>query len=120
VKEETINSFKSYLEEDLDEAAWPGTPEYKAKYGNSTSRGKVGSQSHGAKGTSTVTATGVKHERNYEKAEKETGETEKQEKRGRGRPKGSASGARQKGSAAKGDNSKADYTGFKLHLPSRN
>ena len=119
VKEEKLNSFKSYLEEDLDEAAWPGTPEYKAKFGD-TSRGKVGSQTHGAKGTQTVTATGVKHERNYEKAEKETGETEKQEKRGRGRPKGSASGARQKGSAAKGDNSKADYTGFKLHLPSRN
>lgn len=116
---EQINSFKSYLEEELDEAAWPGTPEYKAKFGD-TSRGKVGTQTHGSKGTQTVTATGVKHERNYEKAEKETGETEKQEKRGRGRPKGSASGARQKGSAAKGDNSKADYTGFKLHLPSRN
>lgn len=39
------------------------------------------------------------------------------EKRGRGRPAGSASGARQKGSAPKSKNSGVEYTGYKLHLP---
>jgi hypothetical protein len=40
-------------------------------------------------------------------------------KRGRGRPAGSKSGARQSGSAAKTKNG-ADYTGYKLHLPNKN
>lgn len=119
-KEElNMNSFKSYMQEDLDEAAWPGTPEYKAKFGDAPTRGKVGSTSKGAKGTSTVTSTGVKHERDYEKAEKEGSAPESQEKRGRGRPKGAASGARQKGSAAKSDD-RYDSTGYKLHLPNKN
>jgi hypothetical protein len=95
-KEDTmINSFKSYMQEDLDEAAWPGTPEYKAKFPE-VKRLAKGEKQKGAKGTITGTGTGVKHERDYEKAEKETGASETQEKRGRGRPKGSASGARQK------------------------
>ena len=119
-KEETeMNSFKSYMQEDLDEAMWPGTPEYKKKFGDAPSRGKVGTSSTTAKGTQTVTSTGVKHERDYEKAEKETSQPESGEKRGRGRPKGAASGARQKGSAAKADD-RYDSTGFKLHLPNKN
>ena len=119
-KEETeMNSFKSYMQEDLDEAMWPGTPEYKKKFGDTPSRGKVGTSSTTAKGTQTVTKTGVKHERDYEKAEKETSQPESGEKRGRGRPKGAASGARQKGSAAKADD-RYDSTGFKLHLPNKN
>jgi hypothetical protein len=94
-KEDTmINSFKSYMQEDLDEAAWPGTPEYKKKFPEAGLA--KGEKKKGAKGTITGTGTGVKHERDYEKAEKETGASETQEKRGRGRPKGSASGARQK------------------------
>ena len=118
-EETNMNSFKSYMQEDLDEAAWPGTPEYKAKFGDAPTRGKVGSSSKTAKGTQTVTSTGVKHERDYEKAEKETSTPENQEKRGRGRPKGAASGARQKGSAAKSDD-RYDSTGYKLHLPNKN
>jgi hypothetical protein len=118
-KEEHMNSFKSYMQEDLDEAMWPGTPEYKKKFGDTPSRGKVGTSSTTAKGTQTVTKTGVKHERDYEKAEKETSQPESGEKRGRGRPKGAASGARQKGSAAKADD-RYDSTGFKLHLPNKN
>jgi len=119
-KEETeMNSFKSYMQEDLDEAMWPGTPEYKKKFGDTPSRGKVGTSSATAKGTQTVTNTGVKHERDYEKSEKETSQPESGEKRGRGRPKGAASGARQKGSAAKADD-RYDSTGFKLHLPNKN
>lgn len=94
-KEEHTMSFKAFLEEGLTEGVWPGTPEYKKKFPE-TSRGKVGDKKVGAKGTQTVTSTGVKHERDYEKAEKETGSTETQEKRGRGRPAGSKSGARNK------------------------
>lgn len=118
-EETNMNSFKSYMQEDLDEAAWPGTPEYKAKFGDAPTRGKVGSTTKTPMGTSTVTSTGVKHERDYEKAEKETSTPENQEKRGRGRPKGAASGARQKGSAAKSDD-RYDSTGYKLHLPNKN
>jgi hypothetical protein len=115
MKEELkLNSFKSYMQEDLDEAAWPGTPEYKKKFPE-TSRGKVGTTSKTSSGSQTVTSSGVKHERDYEKSEKETSTPEGQEKRGRGRPKGAASGARQKGSAAKDD--RYDSTGYKLHLP---
>jgi hypothetical protein len=62
----------------------------------------------------------VKHERDYEKAEKETPAAEKTEKRGRGRPAGSTSGARQKGTIAKSEYAGADYTGHKLHLPNNN
>jgi hypothetical protein len=40
-------------------------------------------------------------------------------KRGRGRPAGAKSGARQGGSAVKTKNG-ADYTGYKLHLPNKN
>jgi hypothetical protein len=114
---EPTMSFKAFLEEGLTEGAWPGTPEYKAKFPE-TSRGKVGDKKAGAKGTQTVTGTGVKHERDYEKAEKEGEAPESQEKRGRGRPKGSASGARQKGSAPKSQDG-VDYTGYALHLPGR-
>lgn len=111
-----MNSFKSYMQEDLDEALWPGTPEYKKKFG--ADRGVVGTSSKTAKGTQTVTKTGVKHERDYEASEKDD-KPESGEKRGRGRPKGAASGARQKGSAAKADD-RYDSTGFKLHLPNKN
>jgi hypothetical protein len=44
---------------------------------------------------------------------------EKAEKRGRGRPAGSKSGARQLGGASK-KGSGVEYTGFKLHLPNSN
>jgi len=116
-EQENTMSFKAFLEEGLAEGAWPGTPEYKAKFPE-TSRGKVGDKKAGAKGTQTVTGTGVKHERDYEKAEKEGDAPESTEKRGRGRPKGSASGARQKGSAPKSQDG-VDYTGYALHLPGR-
>jgi hypothetical protein len=43
----------------------------------------------------------------------------KAEKRGRGRPAGSKSGARQLGGASK-QGSGVDYTGYKLHLPNSN
>lgn len=41
-------------------------------------------------------------------------------KRGRGRPAGSTSGARQQGSAKQSKTGGADYTGYKVHLPNRN
>jgi hypothetical protein len=42
------------------------------------------------------------------------------EKRGRGRPAGSMSGAKQKGSGPAKKRSGVEYTGFKLHLPNNN
>ena len=45
--------------------------------------------------------------------------TEKAEKRGRGRPAGAKSGARQIGGASK-KGSGVEYTGYKLHLPNSN
>jgi hypothetical protein len=91
----TVGSFAAYTQEGMDEAMWPGSPEYKKKFPDSD-RAK-GATKKGAQGTITGTGTGVKHERDYEKAEKETSAPEGQEKRGRGRPKGASSGARQKG-----------------------
>lgn len=41
-------------------------------------------------------------------------------KRGRGRPAGSTSGARQQGSAKQGKTGGVDYTGYKVHLPNTN
>jgi hypothetical protein len=41
-------------------------------------------------------------------------------KRGRGRPAGAMSGARQKGSAKQSKTGGVDYTGYKLHLPNSN
>ena len=41
-------------------------------------------------------------------------------KRGRGRPAGSTSGARQQGSAKQSKTGGADYTGYKVHLPNSN
>ena len=117
---ESVFSFKNYVElEDLDEAAWPGTDEYKKKYPDSGL--KKGESKKGASGTITGTGSGVKHERDYDKAEKQSNAPAPAsgEKRGRGRPAGSASGARVKGSAPKSDD-KYDSTGFKLHLPGSN
>lgn len=113
-----MNSFKSYIQEDMDESMFPGSPEYKAKFGNDKTRGKVGSSSRTSMGTQTVTDTGVKHQRDYDKAEKQSSAPAGTEKRGRGRPAGAASGARQKGSAVKSDD-RYDSTGYKLHLPVR-
>jgi hypothetical protein len=41
-------------------------------------------------------------------------------KRGRGRPAGAMSGARQQGSAKQRKTGGVDYTGYKLHLPNNN
>jgi hypothetical protein len=92
--ETSMKSYKDFLTS-IDEALWPGTPEYKKKFPE-TSRGKVGSETKTSHGTNTVTSTGVRHERDYDKAEKETTEqpTGNMAKRGRGRPAGSKSGAR--------------------------
>lgn len=113
-----MHSFKSYIQEDMDESMFPGSPEYKAKFGVDNTRGKVGSTKKTPMGTSTVTDTGVKHERDYDKAEKQSSAPAGTEKRGRGRPAGASSGARQKGSAVKSDD-RYDSTGYKLHLPAR-
>ena len=92
--ETSMKSYKDFLTS-IDEALWPGTPEYKKKFPE-TSRGKVGSETKTSHGTNTVTSTGVRHERDYDKAEKETTEqpTGNMAKRGRGRPAGAKSGAR--------------------------
>lgn len=119
--ETTMKSYKDFMI-GLDEALWPGTPEYKKKFGDGQAeldRAK-GSTSASTHGTTTGTGTGVKHTRDYEKAEKETAKPETTEKRGRGRPAGSTSGARQKGAIAKTEYAGAEYTGHKLHLPNNN
>lgn len=60
-----------------------------------------------------------KYGTSYDAGSDDDDKPESSEKRGRGRPAGSASGARQKGSAAKKKNSGVEYTGYKLHLPNK-
>jgi hypothetical protein len=55
-----------------------------------------------------------KDEKGYDADDEKESSTEK---RGRGRPKGSASGARQKGSTPKKKGSGVEMTGYPLHLP---
>lgn len=114
----TLKSYKEFMTS-LDEAMWPGTPEYNKKFPPTATDRNKGSSTSTTHGKAIGTGTGVKHERDYEKAEKET-PAEKTEKRGRGRPAGSTSGARQKGTIAKSEYAGADYTGHKMHLPNRN
>jgi hypothetical protein len=117
--ETTMKSYKEFMES-LDEALWPGTPEYNKKFGGGAKR-EVGAETSTTHGKAIGTGTGVKHERDYEKAEKETpAPADTNVKRGRGRPAGSTSGARQKGTIAKSEYAGADYTGHKLHLPNSN
>lgn len=92
-KEETMLTFKEFIEEGHD---------YKA--GRYVHKGTYGTSYDDPAG------------KDDEKAEKPA---EKAVKRGRGRPAGSKSGARQFGAASK-DGSGADYTGYKLHLPNSN
>jgi len=92
VKEEIVKSFKDFITEmEFDKS---GKYVHKGKYGTS-----------------------------YDDPEgKEDGEkpaAEKAEKRGRGRPAGAKSGARQIGGASK-KGSGVEYTGYKLHLPNSN
>jgi len=58
-------------------------------------------------------------EPDHDDEENETAAQKSAEKRGRGRPAGSKSGARQIGGASK-KGSGVDYTGYKLHLPNSN
>ena len=58
-------------------------------------------------------------EPDHDDEDKETPAQKSAEKRGRGRPAGSKSGARQIGGASK-KGSGVDYTGYKLHLPNSN
>ena len=83
-------SYKDFLTK-IEEALWPGTPEHKAKFGQDQSR-KAGQETRTQHGTQKGTGSGVVHTRDYDKAEKE--EQPEQQKRGRGRPAGSKSGAR--------------------------
>jgi hypothetical protein len=91
VKEETVKSFKDFITEmEYDKS---GRYVHKGKYGTS-----------------------------YDDPEgKEDNEKSKEtaEKRGRGRPAGAKSGARQIGGASK-KGSGVEYTGYKLHLPNSN
>lgn len=93
-KEETMLTFKEFIEEGHD---------YKA--GRYVHKGTYGTSYDDPAG------------KDDEKADKPA--AEKAVKRGRGRPAGSKSGARQFGAASK-DGSGADYTGYKLHLPNSN
>ena len=106
-KEETMLTFKQFIE-NIEEAH-----EYKA--GRYVHKGTYGT-SHDD--------PGVKSKPFWQSADKDEDDKPKKAeapavKRGRGRPAGAKSGARQFGAAAK-DGSGADYTGMKLHLPNSN
>jgi hypothetical protein len=103
-KEEQMKTFKEFIEE---------AHEYKA--GRYVHKGTYGT-SHDD--------PGVKSKPFWQSADKDEDDKPKKAeapavKRGRGRPAGAKSGARQFGAAAK-DGSGADYTGMKLHLPNSN
>ena len=92
VKEENMLTFKDFITEmEFDKS---GRYVHKGKYGTSYDdpEGKEGGEKPSA---------------------------EKAEKRGRGRPAGAKSGARQIGGASK-KGSGVEYTGYKLHLPNSN
>ena len=94
VKEENMKSFKDFLQ-DINEVKMADLPVRKIQgrsYGNQP------------------------EEPDHDEDEKST---EKAEKRGRGRPAGAKSGARQIGGASK-KGSGVEYTGYKLHLPNSN
>lgn len=74
---------------------------------------RVGDSYKTSQGTATRTATGVRHERRYHDDDDNDDDEKKPastEKRGRGRPKGSTSGARQQGSGGG-----KDYRGIATH-----
>lgn len=92
VKEETVKTFKDFITEmEFD------------KNGKYVNKGKYGTSYSDPEG----------------KEDNEKPEAEKAEKRGRGRPAGAKSGARQIGGASK-KGSGVEYTGYKLHLPNSN
>jgi len=92
VKEETVKSFKDFITEmEFD------------KNGKYVHKGKYGTSYDDPEG----------------KEDSEKPAAEKAEKRGRGRPAGAKSGARQIGGASK-KGSGVEYTGYKLHLPNSN
>ena len=92
VKEETVKSFKDFITEmEFD------------KNGKYVHKGKYGTSYDDPEG----------------KEDNEKPAAEKAEKRGRGRPAGAKSGARQIGGASK-KGSGVEYTGYKLHLPNSN
>jgi hypothetical protein len=96
-KEETeLVSFKGFT---LDEIKMSDLPSRKVtgKYGTEYYKGEK-----------------EKDEKGYDADDDKESSTEK---RGRGRPKGSASGARQKGSTPKKKGSGVEMTGYPLHLP---
>ena len=92
VKEENMKSFKDFLEE-INEVKMADLPSRQIKgksYGNQP-----------------------------EEDDDDEKPTQSAEKRGRGRPAGAKSGAKQIGSASK-QKSGVEYTGYKLHLPNSN
>jgi len=92
VKEETVKSFKDFITEmEFD------------KNGKYVHKGKYGTSYDDPEG----------------KEDSEKPAAEKAEKRGRGRPAGAKSGARQIGGASKKGYG-VEYTGYKLHLPNSN
>jgi hypothetical protein len=101
-EEVSVMSLKSYLqnEETLDEIKLADLPKRTVK-GTS-----YGAQYHDPEGD--------------DDADNKSAPKSAEEKRGRGRPKGSASGARQKGSGSQTKTGGVDYTGYKLHLPNSN
>jgi hypothetical protein len=92
VKEENMKSFRDFLQ-DINEVKMADLPVRKIQgrsYGNQP-----------------------------EEDDEEDKPTQSAEKRGRGRPAGAKSGAKQIGSASK-QKSGVEYTGYKLHLPNSN
>jgi len=101
-EEVSLLSLKSYLqnEETLDEIKMSDLPKRTVKCTS------YGAQYHDPEGE--------------DDADNKPAKAADNEKRGRGRPKGSASGARQKGSGSQTKTGGVDYTGYKLHLPNSN
>jgi len=106
MKEEQMKTYSDLISQ-LDE--------YNSKEGVYRHKGKYGT-SHDD--------SGVKSKPFWQATDKDEDDKPKKAeapavKRGRGRPAGAKSGARQFGAAAK-DGNGADYTGMKLHLPNSN
>jgi phage anti-repressor protein len=85
--------------EKKEKTLWPGTPEYKAKFGDEMRTGEKKKSSTG--GEIEKTATGVKHTRSYDDDDAEDNKADDGAPRKKGRPKGSkrALGAKVKGTS---------------------
>ena len=96
--------------EKKEKTLWPGTPEYKAKFGDEMRTGEKKRSSTG--GEIEKTATGVKHTKSYDDEEGDDAKTDDGAPKKRGRPKGKDKGPERVTAKAwkhKGGRVKEDY-----------